>query len=748
MPKYKTGLVILFLCALPYALLFPAIFGTKVILFPDHLSFFYPYKYVASQMYRECRMHLWDPYIFAGLPMGAEIQTGLFYPLNFFFLALPVFKAIAQFAAFHLFLASLFMYLYLRGIALSRSSSLFGALVFAYNGFSFVHTEQLSIISTCAWLPLILLLIERASRARGVVYPVLAGIAMGSQFLAGHPQMALINVLAIAAYVIFLLHTSSLSGRRAGTKRLAITAILITALGLSLASIALIPFAEVYPFSLRAHAGADPSTDIALAPGRLHTLLLPQLRPKAEELDEVTGSVYAGTVPFLLAILAAAMLKKRLVRFYSLLALLSLLAAFGRATPLWRVFSLLAPFRLAFQIPLRFLFPYMLSISALSAIALDSIPEIRERIAIAARCLWVIIAVLIALTILLLLSPGTRDFLVHSTVGGVRAPVKCILMLSACALLFHLWARGRITRVLLVISLTCLTLADLLPFDYGYLKFGDESIALAKPEVFNFFERDKSLYRVSILDRDIGLNLPMVYKIQNVSGYSPVILSDTLHYSIYNATHSHDLSRVQSVSRFYLLPNLDTKMSGLMNIKYHVAPFMKEGVRYMGISQMKKIYPRAFLVPRYTVVPERNAILEILGNEEFDPTKVILLETDAGLENYNFMPSTGGEAQVIYFAPDRIDIATRAETDSLLFVSEIFFPGWRVFIDGIEGRIYRANFIFRSVPLRRGEHRVSFIYDPLSFRVGKYISISSLALCLCLLTWGMRRRSQRDAQAP
>ena len=170
----------------------------------------------------------------------------------------------------------------------------------------------------------------------------------------------------------------------------------------------------------------------------------------------------------------------------------------------------------------------------------------------------------------------------------------------------------------------------------------------------------------------------------------------------------------------------------------------------MGISQMKKFYPRAFLVPRYTVVPERNAILEILGNEEFDPTKVLLLETDAGLENYNFKPSTSGDAQIIYFSPDRIDIATRAETDSLLFVSEIFFPGWRVFIDGIEDRIYRANFIFRSVPLRTGEHRVSFVYDPLSFRLGKYISISSLALCICLLVAGgiasSMRRAVRDEQ--
>lgn len=745
MQRHKTALIVLFLLALPYALLLPATFGPKVVLFIDHLSFFYPFKYVASQMYREGRIALWDPYIFAGLPGGAEIQTALFYPLNIFFLLLPVFRAIAHFVAFHLFLASLFMYLYLRGIGISRLSSLFGSCVFAYNGFSIVHTEQLSIISTCAWLPLILLLIQRASEKRGIVYPVLAGIALGLQFLAGHPQMALINMFTIGAYAIFLLCKPFLEGDRAEVKRRAIIAVAIVALGLSLASIALIPFAEAYRHSMRAHAGADGSPKLALAPQRLHTLFLPELRPKRNELDEVTGGVYAGIAPFLLALLAATTIRRGVAGFYAILALLSLLAALGETTPLYRLLSAIAPFRPALQIPLRFFFPYMVALSVLSAFALDQMAELKASILSLSRWTWLFIIVLLSIFVMALAVHTGGDLLTHSTVGGIHAISRFLLTLVALLFLISLWAQGTIGANLLTVFLLILTLADLFSFGRGYLRFGDETAASAKPPVFDFFERDNSLYRVSIFDRDIGLNLPMVYRIQNISGYSPVILRDTLHYSIYNATHSHDLSRVQSASRFYMLPDLDTKMSGLMNVKYHVSPFTRDGVPQMGVSLRRHFYPRAFLIPRFAVIPERSRILEILGDEEFDPAATVLLETGAGLEGFRFSAATRGDARVEHFSPDRIDVVTRADGDSFLFVSEIFFPGWKVSIDGAGGTIYRAHYLFRSVPLKKGEHRVSFIYDPLSFRAGKYISVGSLALAVFLLLYNLFPSSRRSS---
>ena len=51
-------------------------------------------------------------------------------------------------------------------------------------------------------------------------------------------------------------------------------------------------------------------------------------------------------------------------------------------------------------------------------------------------------------------------------------------------------------------------------------------------------------------------------------------------------------------------------------------------------------------------------------------------------------------------------------------LADVNFPGWTVSVDGLEQPLLRANRIFRAVRLAPGEHRVSFEYKPLSFRLG------------------------------
>ncbi|HOE26795.1 MAG: YfhO family protein [Candidatus Aureabacteria bacterium] len=748
MHRYTAALIVVFLLLLPHLLLFPATFGTQALLFEDHLSFFYPFRSAAARMYRDGRIALWDPYIFAGLPGGAEIQTALFYPFNLLFLPLSIFRAIAHFAALHLFLASLFMYLYLRGLGISRGSSLFGACVFGYNGFSIVHTEQLSIISSCAWLPLILLLVQRASERRGLAYPTFAGIAVGLQFLAGHPQMALIGLCTAGAYLLFLLRGPALAGNRAELARRVRIGAAVVALGTALAAVALLPFAEAYRHSLRATAGAPGTAGLSLSPRRLPALLVPALAPGEGELDEVTGGIYAGAVPFLLALLAATGARTGLAAFYGILAVFSLLAALGEATPLHRLLAAVPPLRPALQLPLRFFLPYMTALSVLSALALDRAAGTPPASRLAPRPGGAVCAAFLAFFGLALAACALRGHGPGPSAGGaVRGICAFLLPLAACLACLRLRAGGAVGPRPLKALLLVLALADLLSFGRGYLRFGDAAAAGAKPPVFDFFERDPGLYRVSILDRRIGLNLPMVYSLQNIGGYSPAILADTLRYLIYNATGSHDLGGIQPTSRFFLLPDLDTKMSGLMNVKYHVAPFRRDGAVWMQVSARRHFYPRAFIVPRFALVPERARILEILGDEGFDPAATVLLESAEGLEGFDFSPATRGSARVARYTPDCIDIETVADGDSFLFVSEIFFPGWKVSVDGAPGAIHRAHYLFRAVPLKKGAHRVRFSYAPASFAAGACTSLAATALAAGLLLCALLRSVRRGPDA-
>ncbi len=56
--------------------------------------------------------------------------------------------------------------------------------------------------------------------------------------------------------------------------------------------------------------------------------------------------------------------------------------------------------------------------------------------------------------------------------------------------------------------------------------------------------------------------------------------------------------------------------------------------------------------------------------------------------------------------------------DGFVVLSDQFYPGWRAYVDGRESPIYRANYLFRAVPVPAGEHVVEFTYQPVSVGLG------------------------------
>ncbi len=60
-----------------------------------------------------------------------------------------------------------------------------------------------------------------------------------------------------------------------------------------------------------------------------------------------------------------------------------------------------------------------------------------------------------------------------------------------------------------------------------------------------------------------------------------------------------------------------------------------------------------------------------------------------------------------------------------LVLSDMWYPGWQARIDGQVAVIERANYLFRAVAVPAGEHRVEFIYRPVSFWAGIFIGTIS-----------------------
>ncbi len=83
----------------------------------------------------------------------------------------------------------------------------------------------------------------------------------------------------------------------------------------------------------------------------------------------------------------------------------------------------------------------------------------------------------------------------------------------------------------------------------------------------------------------------------------------------------------------------------------------------------------------------------------------------------------------------------QAEVPGLLAVSEIYHPGWKAYVDGVETSVWRTNVAFRGVEVPAGRHRVTFRYESPSFRLGMWMSLLT-TLGVSLVIWLSWHRSR------
>lgn len=102
------------------------------------------------------------------------------------------------------------------------------------------------------------------------------------------------------------------------------------------------------------------------------------------------------------------------------------------------------------------------------------------------------------------------------------------------------------------------------------------------------------------------------------------------------------------------------------------------------------------------------------------------------------------EVKIIKWSPHKITIETDSKRDGFLVLSEIFYPGWKVYIDGKKGEILRANGIFRAVYVKRGQHLVQFTFSPFSFKLGLWISTLTLLIASIYSFFEKKNKKAQD----
>jgi hypothetical protein len=730
---------VLLLAALTLIFYSRALLSGHTLAFDDIQRYFFPVRHLLYTMAHGQGLYFWNPYFYGGMPLAGDIQTAMFFPANLLFYLIDTPLAILLHQIMMVFLASLFMYLYLRELSFTEPAAFIASLLYAFSGTFIVHSFHLTMIDCFAVYPLVFYCGEKTLKTMSIFWAAISGISLALDFLAGFPQM---TALLITVYIPYMI-AGFIEQKTGGRLRLLGLSVIIALIAMLISSVQFFPTLELMTRSLRTR---PPTMELlrsqALTLSSLPLLVVPDIYGNVLN-STYRGHLhfweechYIGVVALIFAGLGIGRKRNRVHSYFIFLACFSVLISIGYGNPLFSLLQKSIPTIGFFRNPARNMIFFVFAMVFFSALGIERI-LCRDISRGAIRGLFVAMTAIIIAACF-----GCSG----SWTGGLLTGV-ILGLITISLILIHF--RKELSPTAVFASLALLSLGSLWSFGLSWNIEVPNGYYRDPLPVFRRFQSPEVTTRVFYLpppDLWDTVNMGSLYGIANIQGYNVSIPEDTVRYM--QAAQGvlrldEDLKRSYEILAFSRKDNLLTDLlSSACEIKGRVT----ETGAVFELSKSPKSLPRAFLAPGYRVEKDRQRILEMLYQGEIDVRKCVILEEP--VQGTGQQEHFDGDAQVTYLAqgPDYQKLRVTSRSRGIVFLSEVYFPGWKAYVDGREERIYRSNFLFRAVPVSSGEHILEFHYRPDSLRIGGFLTCLGILISFLIFALHFHGKRHHDMQ--
>lgn len=730
----------------------------KAFLASDAIRQAIPWRGLAIDQLKNFHWPLWNPYNFAGTPLLANLQSSTFYPLNliFFFLPLPI--AWTLYIAVQPFLLACFTHLFARQLKLKSAAAFLSAIAVTSSSFFVIWLELGVVGHAILWLPLMLYSVDKLATKIQLRYFLLLIFASVSSILSGHLQTAMHVFILVTAYwlfkIIFSRHPSPI--KPAAFQPLFLWA----AFSIGLTAFQTLPAYELTRLSPMTEPFVKQVfVDLKTPWQNLVTFFAPDFfgHPATKNFWSNVygdGTPFFGITPLFFASFCLLKYRNKYTLFWATLALIYLL--YGFPGPLYHLARILPFDFLTSTAASRSLFVVVFSLSLLAGYGLDhflSIVSQKKTQRLFILNLVIFFSIYLMLWLFALFSLKLFPHLHLNPINLATSKRNLIiptaifisLVLSSISLFKfkHLKSIFIVAIFLPTLFYSLYRYNKSLPFSPAKFFFPDHSIITYLQDNAGV---DRSLgYGTAKFDKNFStyyhLSSPEGYDSLRIKRYAQLIASLETGAIPYQYVKSDaDFLGGEEVRR--------PRLMNLLGVKYihdkndteihdwnpELFKFPNDQVKMVWQNWKFKVYQRqnalnrAFLVGNYLVLTDPQQILDRLYNPDFDLASTVILEQTLPA-NQSISPPETSEIAITDYQPNQLSITASADTDTLLFLSDAYYPGWRATVDNQPTPIYRANFAFRAIYLPRGQHQIHFIYSPPSFYLGLAITcLAGLAL--------------------
>lgn len=325
------------------------------------------------------------------------------------------------------------------------------------------------------------------------------------------------------------------------------------------------------------------------------------------------------------------------------------------------------------------------------------------------------------------------------------------IVLVGVAILFF-YSRKKINGKLTVIALVTLSLIDMWSVNKRYL-YDDQFVDKSKQEItFNPTETDKYILQDRTLDYRV-LNMASSTFNENNTSY--------WHKSI-GGYHAAKLRRYQEMIEYHISPEINalfkevsdasgdiTKVDptkfpviNMLNTRYFIFPL--QGGKTVPLKN-PYTFGNAWFVKDVKYVENANQEIESIKGVDLQKSAIVDKKFAEAIKPVDVDPMS--TIKLISYEPNKLEYDVDSKTGGAVVFSEIYYPGWKSFIDGKEVPHGRANYILRAMNVPSGKHTITFTFDPDSIHVTETIAFLAIALivimCFAYISYIIFRRVKK-----
>ena len=320
--------------------------------------------------------------------------------------------------------------------------------------------------------------------------------------------------------------------------------------------------------------------------------------------------------------------------------------------------------------------------------------------------------------------------------------LRSLLFIILAAVPIFLYGKGKLKSQIAFPILAVLVLVDMFPIDKRYLN-DDKFVSKQqfdnpyKPSTADqYILNDNNLdFRVADITKDMFNDASTCYFHKSLGGYSGAKLRR--YQDVITQYLGGELNQLRGAKTAdELMQSLsEQKVLNILNTKYVI------------FNPNAQPFPNpyasgnAWVVNNIKWVETPNEEIDDIENTDLNHTAIINKEFSQLVGNYQITDSILPQVTMEDYQPNKLMYRFRGVSagstaaDYLVVFSEIWTEkGWKMYVDGQEQPLLRANYILRAALIPSGEHEIVMEYAPKAYTIGNTVAFaSSLIMILGLI---------------